>query len=426
MRTFYLYLLDLFRGMDGMDGIAKFSATFITFASIIVVAVVMFFITRKILLSAANKVAKKTVTEWDDLLLENKVFRATAHLVPIFILYHTYDFTIPLELDELSDTASNYYAGLGEFIHKFVKLYLTVMCTIILNRLLNTAHDIYKSYPISFHRSINEYIQLIKIVFYFLAAILIVSILINRDPSILLAGLGTMAAVLLLVFKDTILGLVASIQLSANKMLKIGDWIEMPSHSADGTVVDITLNTVKVQNWNNTITTIPTYALVSESFSNWKGMEESGGRRIKRSVNIDMKSVKFCSKELFDKLAQNDLIKRYVEEKKDKLINQQSAAQLSFSETPYTNLTLFRWYLESWLKNSSLINTEMTFLIRELQPSERGLPLEVYVFSKNKEWAEYENTQADILDHILAIISHFELDIFQKPSGNDLEKIGIR
>jgi miniconductance mechanosensitive channel len=244
---------------------------------------------------------------------------------------------------------------------------------------------------------------------------------------VLLAGLGALAAVLILAFKDTILGFVASIQLSANEMVHIGDWISMPSHGADGTVTDITLNTVKVQNWDKTISTIPTYALVSESFNNWKGMEESDGRRIKRSVLIDMGTIKFCDAAMLGRFEKFDLIRDYVIQKENELKEHNRKNNISdedyISGRHQTNVGIFRKYLEVYLQQHPKINLDMTFLVRQLQPTEKGLPIEIYVFSKDQEWANYEAIQADIFDHIFAVVPEFELKVFQEPSGSDISKI---
>jgi miniconductance mechanosensitive channel len=257
-----------------------------------------------------------------------------------------------------------------------------------------------------------------------MAGIMIISILLGKDPTILLTGLGALAAVLILVFKDTILGFVASIQLSANNMVSIGDWITMKSHGADGTVIDITLNTVKVQNWDKTISTIPTYALVSESFNNWKGMEESGGRRIKRAVSIDLGSIKICDSAMLKRFERFDLIHEYVIQKEEELKEYNKGKNLSdedyISGRHQTNVGIFRKYLEVYLRQHPMINLDMTFLVRQLSPSGKGLPIEIYVFSKDQEWANYESIQADIFDHILAVVPEFELKVFQEPTGADI------
>jgi miniconductance mechanosensitive channel len=293
--------------------------------------------------------------------------------------------------------------------------------------LLNALHDIYLTLEVSKTRPINGYVQLIKIIVYTLGGIVIISILINKSPAKLLVGMGASAAILMLVFKDTILGLVASVQVSANNMVKPGDWIEMPSRGADGSVLEITLNTVKVQNWDRTISTFPTYALVSESITNWKGMEESDGRRIKRSIHIDMRSVKFCPPELLEKLKRIHLIKDYIVQRSKEIeeFNKKMEFDTSMpiNGRRLTNLGVFRKYLESYLKENPSINSKATHMVRQLQPTERGIPLEIYCFSAEKAWVVYEGVQADLFDHVLASIPQFELKIFQNPSGDDFQKL---
>jgi miniconductance mechanosensitive channel len=298
---------------------------------------------------------------------------------------------------------------------------------LVIDAVLNALHEIYRSLPISQGRNIKGYIQVVKIVFYFIAIILIISIFSGEAPKVLLGGLGAMAAVLILVFKDTILGFVASIQLSANKMVNVGDWISMPKYNADGDVIDIGLNTVKVQNWDKTIATIPTYALVSDSFNNWRGMEESGGRRIKRSLNIDMNSVGFLSKNQIDKFRKFNLLKDYVVQKEKEITEFNKSLNLEADEVTngrkMTNLGTFRKYLEEYLMAHPKIHTDMTFLVRYLQPTEKGMPVEIYVFSNDQAWANYEAIQSDIFDHILAILPEFELRVFQNPTGSDFQKL---
>jgi len=236
-----------------------------------------------------------------------------------------------------------------------------------------------------------------------------------------------MAAVLILVFKDTILGLVASIQLSANKMVNVGDWISMPKYNADGDVMDISLNTVKVQNWDKTIATIPTYALVSESFNNWKGMEESGGRRIKRSISIDMNSISFLTGDQIAKFRKYHLLKDYINTKEKEIEAFNTSLELDDDTVTngrrMTNLGTFRKYLENYLHNHPKIHQNMTFLVRHLQPTEKGIPMEIYVFSNDQAWANYEAIQSDIFDHILAIMPEFGLRVFQNPTGDDFQKL---
>jgi miniconductance mechanosensitive channel len=320
------------------------------------------------------------------------------------------------------------------FISTFTNIYFVVIFVKVVSGVLKASNDIYLTTPYAANRSIKGYIQLIMILVYFIAAILIIAFILKKSPLGLLTGLTAFAAVLLLVFKDPILGLVASIQLSANNMLKPGDWIEVPKNNANGTVIDISLTTVKVQNGDKTISTIPTYSLVSDSFLNWSGMEESDGRRIKRSINIDMKSIRFCDDQMLDKFQKFRLIESYVVEKQKEILEHNKKLgvedELIFNGRRQTNLGIFRKYLEAYLMNKPEINKSMTIMVRQLQPSETGLPIEIYAFSQNKQSIEYESVQSDIFDHILAIIPEFGLRVFQAPSGNDIkdlaEKVSIR
>lgn len=436
MKTVYTFLLNYFRELEGFAFAAKPLAAFICLVIIVFLAWIAHFLTRKVLLRIVNRIAKKTKTQWDDILIKNKVFRGLAHLAPAFIIYYTAGFSAhPLAFDmegqgsaaALSNISPDYYSGLGFFLIKLARIYFVSIIVFVANSILNAGYDIYNTTDIAHHRPIKGYIQLVKILVYFMAGIMIISIMLERDPTGLLVGLGGLAAVLILVFKDTILGFVASIQLSANNMVKIGDWIEMKSHGADGTVTDITLNTVKVQNWNKTISTIPTYALVSDSFNNWKGMEESGGRRIKRSVSIDMSSVRFCDTATLNRFEKFELIRDYVRQKEEELKQYNQERNLAdgdfISGRHQTNVGIFRRYLEVYLRQHPMVNQDMTFLVRQLQPGGKGLPIEIYVFSKDKEWANYEAIQADIFDHILAVVPEFDLRVFQEPTGSDIVKL---
>ncbi len=372
------------------------------------------FLVKRIIITTIHRIARKSKNDWDDIFVERKVFNRLAHLAPAIIVYYS--------LDYIFDAP-----GLVTFLGNLTQAYMAIVVLLVIDAVINALHEIYRRLPIAKGRSIKGYVQVVKIIFYAATIILIISIFSGEAPKTLIASLGAMAAVLLLVFKDTILGFVASIQLSANKMVSVGDWISMPAYNADGTVLDISLNTVKVQNWDKTIATVPTYALVSESFNNWKGMEESGGRRIKRSINIDMKSVAFLDKAQIEKLRKFYLLRDYINQREEEIEAYNKSLKLEPTEVTngrkMTNLGTFRKYLENYLQHHPRIHQEMTFLVRHLQPTEIGLPLEIYVFSKDQEWAKYEAIQADIFDHILAIIPEFGLRVFQNPTGDDFQKL---
>jgi miniconductance mechanosensitive channel len=372
------------------------------------------YIVKKIIISSITRLAKRSKNDLDDVFVKQKVFNRLAHLAPALIVYYSLRFIFEAP-------------GVVKFLGNITQAYMVLVVVLVIDSVLNALHEIYRKLPISKGRNIKGYIQVIKIIFYFAGIIFIISIFSGEPPNKLLTGLGAMAAVLMLVFKDTILGFVASIQLSANQMVNVGDWISMPKYNADGDVIDISLNTVKVQNWDKTIATIPTYALVSESFNNWKGMEESGGRRIKRSINIDMNSVAFLNSTQIERLRKFHVLKDYITNKEKEITEFNKSLRLEEGTVTngrkMTNLGTFRKYLEEYLRNHPKINKEMTFLVRHLQPSDKGLPVEIYVFSRDTAWVNYEAIQADIFDHILAILPEFDLSVFQNPTGSDFRKI---
>lgn len=382
---------------------------------ILLIAILTDIVTRKLILGIIRRVIKKTSTSWDDIVYEKKVFNRLSHLAPAIVLFYSTSFVL------------GNYESLIDVIQVLIKIYMIVVTLLVLNSFLGAFHAIYQTLPVSKDRPIKGYIQVIMIILYTIAIIMVLSLILGRSPVGILTGIGALAAVLILVFKDTILGFVASIQLSANNMVRIGDWISLPKHNADGTVIEITLNTVKVQNWDKTISTIPTYALVSDSFGNWRGMEESGGRRIKRHINIDMRSVKFCSPEMLEKFKGIIYLRDYIDEKQEEIARYNTENKIDDSiivnGRRMTNLGTFRKYLEMYLKNHPMIHDNMTFLVRHLQPDETGIPIEIYVFSKDQKWANYESIQADIFDHILAVIPEFDLIAFQNPSGDDIRSL---
>lgn len=413
MRTLYLSLNKTFIELNFTDGYSKLIAILLTILVIVFVAVMVQWISKLIVKKFIYRLIENTKTEWDDYLLKRKVFQYLSHLTSAIVLYYSCDFSGIPEVTSLMTTFTNIY-----FVIIFVK---------VISGVVKASSDIYLTTPYSASRSIKGYIQLVMVMVYFIAAIFIIAIIFKKSPLVLITGLSAIGAVLLIVFKDTILGLVASIHLATNKMLKPGDWIEMPRHSANGNVIDISLNTVKVQNFDKTIVTIPTYTLVADSFINWSGMEESEGRRIQRSINIDMKSIRFCDEQMLEKFQKFKLIQNYVVEKQNEITDFNKNLGITDESVSngrrQTNLGIFRKYLEGYVKNNPNINTDMTLLVRQLQPSETGLPIEIYGFSKSKEWAVYENIQADIFDHILAVIPEFDLRVFQSPSGFDIRDL---
>lgn len=358
----------------------------------------------------ALKLIDRTKSDWDDILFKNKVFAKTAHFLPGVVILSLYKI-IALK-------------GFRNFIEYTIESYFILVFLLLINGVINSFYDIYGKIK-GENANIKIYIQLAKVVLFSLGAIAIISIFANKNFIDILKGLGAVVTILLIVYKDTILGFVAGIQLSANDMVRVGDWVSLPKDNADGVVIDISLNTVKVQNWDKTITTIPTYKLMSDSFTNWKGMEQSGGRRIKRHINIDMDSVHFLSEVDIEKLKKIKLLKEYINEKEDEVsvINKNEIEAIN--KRRLTNIGVFRIYIENYIKSRDIVNENMTFIVRQLQSNELGLPLEIYIFSKEKEWAEYEKIQSDIFDHILAILQEFGLRIFQNPTGNSFS-LGLK
>lgn len=377
---------------------AQFFKVAISLAVIVILALIADYITRKIILVLVARIAKKTKTDWDDILLERKFFHKLAHFAPALVVYLT-----------ISIALYDYSPKLTIFFYDLTKIYLVLISILVVNSFLNSVHDIYQTLPFAKNRPIKGYLQVVKIIIYFFCGIIIIAIIFHKNPASLLVGLGASAAVLMFVFKDTIMGLVSSIQLSANDIVRPGDWIEMPSRKIDGAVTEISLNTVKVQNYDRTINTIPTYALVSESFQNWRGMEESDGRLIKRSIVIDMKSVKFCDKQMLEKFKKLNLISDFINSKIQETGNE------------LTNLGVFRKYVELYLRNSPNINQNSTLVVRLRQSNENGMPLEVYCFSKEKALAKYEEVQSSIFEYILSVIPEFDLKVFQRPTGDDFK-----
>ena len=377
-----------------------------------VISLLAFYITEKIILTLLTRMFRKTSTDLDDILVNRNVFNRLAYLVPALIFYNfayaAPQFTVIIQRASLSLMA---LSGL-----------------LVINAFLSALSDIYEKTKYSERMHIKSYIQITKLIVNILGVVVIVAILIDKNVAWLLSGLGAMTAVLLLIFKDTILSLVASLQISSNDLFKIGDWIEAPQFGADGDVIDIALHAVKIQNWDKTISIIPTHKLIDSAFRNWRGMSESGGRRIKRSLFIDMNSIRLCTEELLEKFTHFELLKDYIEQKTKEVADHNKSNSINTAELingrRLTNVGTFRAYIEAYLKNNSKIHPEMTFLIRQLEPTARGLPIQIYVFTNDTDWVRYEGIQADIFDHLLAIIPEFRLKVFQSPTGKDFGKLG--
>ncbi len=382
---------------------------------VVILSLIANLVVKRLLLRTLRFFIVRTRTTWDDAILERRMPDRLAHLTPALVIY----MLAPLPLEGLE--------GWVSVVQGAMLVYMILVGILAFDAFLNAVQDVYRTLEVSREIPVRGFVQVFKIGIYFLGIIFAFSILLGKSPVYLLSGLGALTAVLLLVFKDTILGFVAGIQLNANRMVAVGDWIEMPKYGADGDVVEVSLNTVKVQNWDKTITTIPTYALVSDSFKNWQGMQASGGRRIKRAVHLDVNTIKFCTEEMLARFAKIQYISDYIEQKKEEIGRYNAEKEVDVSSLVngrrMTNVGSFRAYVTAYLRNHPMVNQEMTFLVRQLAPQGQGLPIEIYVFCKDKVWANYEAIQADIFDHILAVVPEFDLQVFQHPTGADFQAL---
>lgn len=364
-----------------------------------------------VVVRTVRRVVRGTAFTWDDVLVKHGTFARVAHLAPVLAIY--YGIQLIPELPAAFTSAVQHLA-----------LSATVVVVILVaDSLLTAGGEIYAASPLSKGRPIKGYIQALKIVLYLLGAILVIASLTGQSPLIMLSGFAAFSAVLLLVFRDTILSFVASSQIATYDMMRVGDWIEMPEYGADGDVVDIGLHTIKVQNWDKTIVTIPTHKLLSDSFKNWRAMSESGGRRIKRALHIDMQSIRFLEEEDIERFEKFYLLKDYIHQKKKELKEYNESRVGDTSLVPnarrLTNIGTFRAYITRYLRDHPKVHQNMTLMVRQLNPTPEGLPLEIYVFSNDVAWVNYEGIQADIFDHIIAIIPEFDLRVFQVPAGHD-------
>ena len=368
---------------------------------IAIVAWLTYFIARKWLAKIVVKLAGRTDTRWDDLMFDQRFFNYFAFFITPIVI-RMVSFQIGLEYLVV--------------INKVIDIWIVFAGAFLLSVVMDGVNRIYNSYPVARNRPIKVFIQVIKIFVYCVVTVIVFSIILGKDPEALLVGLSAFAAVLMLIFKDAILGFVAGVQLIANKMVNLGDWIVMPSANADGEVLEINLTTVKVQNWDKTISTIPTYKMVSESFTNWRGMEESNGRRIKRSVNIDVQSIHYLTPGEIEQLAKSELLKDYILTKKAELDINYADASTPLDGIRMTNIGTFREYMELWIAQNPNIAQNMTHMVRQLQPGPTGVPLEIYCFSARQKWVEYEKVQSDLFDHLYAVVPLFNLRLFQYPS----------
>ena len=366
----------------------------VVIAAILLIAYVLDMICRKVVMPGVRKVTAKTQITWDDYLLNDDVLNNVCHLIPPVVVYVLIPFAFPHE------------PALLEFVLKICWIYITVVGMKLVCAFLTSLYTISSEHEKLKKHSMKGFYQMIKLIVICIGSIIIISTLIDKDPIAILTGLGAGTAILMLVFQDTIKGLVAGVQLTANDMLRPGDWITMPKYGADGDVIEVTLTTVKVRNWDKTITTVPPYALVNDSFQNWRGMFDMGGRRVKRSINIDMNTVRFCTEEELAEFKKQTWMEGFEETGKEEV-----------------NLYIFRHYVMYYLKHHPKVHQELIMTVRQLQPTAQGIPIELYFFSANTAWLRYEHLQAEVFDHVLAMLHKFDLKVFQSPTGLDLQKL---
>lgn len=380
-----------------------------------IVSILAWHFTKRLMVRAINSFFMRTKAKWDDVFVKEGVFLKLAHIVPAIIV----NFAAPYVFGDFPEWIPA--------VKTITDLYIIGVFVWSINSVISSSVAILSQVPALKDKPLGSYSQLIKVVVFLVGAVLMFSILLGQSPIAFLSAMGAATAIILLIFKDAILGFVASIQMSAYNMIRVGDWVSMPKYDADGDVIAINLTTVQIQNWDKTISTVPAYSFISDSFKNWRGMSESGGRRIKRSVNIKISSIRFCDAEMVKRFKKFHLVKDYVEQREKEIEQYNLNHAVDKSELingrQMTNIGVFRNYARNYLAANPKLNQQMTLMVRQLQPTETGLPLEIYCFSANKEWVNYEGIISDIFDHLLAAIPAFDLVVFEAPTGQDFQAL---
>ena len=397
----------------------EFGEAAIGLALVFLIAGLIHFVIRVWIVQVLHKLDERTASEWYNVLLRHKLPHRALFIVPLIIIYNGLEF-IPEFHPETTD-----------FILRITAATMILVGARVLDAFLSTMHSFYLMKGGSTKTPIKSYVQLGKVIVYVLAGFFIISSLADKSPWYFLSGLGAITAIILLLFRDTLLSLVASVQLTNNDLIRVGDWIEMPQFDANGDVIDIALNTVRVQNWDKTISVIPTHKFLEHSFRNWRGMQEAGGRRIMRSIHIDISSIRFLKQKEIGRLSTSYLLKDYIKEKMDGVHaynkkNMQTSSSIITNGRWLTNIGTFRAYIMEYIKHHPRTNQDLFMLVRQLEPTETGLPLQIYLFTDTTAWAEYEGIQADIFDHLLAVAPEFGLNIYQKPTGRDFKGINLQ
>ncbi len=407
MTTFYDYLLSRFPNELTADLVYYILITVV----LLLICCILNFILNRVVIKFILKFIKINKHKRDNILLETKLFQRITLIVPGVLIY----------------SFAPFYNELQGIIQRLAVIYILIVLSLALKSLLDALDFIYRQNPVSKERPIKGLLQIIEIAVYVLAGIAVISIILDKNPIYLISGIGAATAVVSFIFKDLIVGFVSGIQLTWNDMLRIGDWVEMPKYNADGEVLEISLYSVKIQNWDKTISTIPTSFFVNDSFKNWRGMRDYGGRRVKRSFFIDMTTVKICSEEMIERFKNIEFLTEYIEEKTREIdnynIENSINKDLLINGRQLTNLGVFRVYLTNYIKNRVNTLPGSTIMVRQLAPGENGVPIEVYLFVADIQWVNYESIQADIFDHILAVVEIFELRVFQNPTGYDIKQL---
>ena len=414
MEQIHEWIESLLAGSNISENWLPWLKLLIIFSALIFIAALAFLITKAFISRFLNSLVRKTKVTWDDVLADQKTFDRLSHMIPAIMVRAA----VPV-----------LFAGFGwleTLIIKIADVYILIAATFIVISFLKAAEYLLSQSPAFAGKPLASYFQLIRIVLYIALFIIILSVVIGRSPLFFLSAFGAMTAILLLIFKDTILGLVASVQISANDVVRVGDLVEMPKFNADGDVIAINLNTVKIRNWDKTITAVPTFHFMSDSFKNWRGMEESGGRRIKRALYINLQSVKFVDPEARDRFKKYSLISDFISQRQEEIERYNREGHFDTTQLingrRMTNIGVFRRYIENYIGSRDTIRKDMTILVRQLPIGDRGFPIEINSFTNTTAWVEYETIQSDLFDHLLAAATWFDLELFQQPAGSDIAR----
>lgn len=416
MREVQRYFEIFLTNLGAADFLIPYIAIFCNLIIIVLLAYVFMYIAKWVIKNFVHSFFKRTSTKWDDIIIEFKLLNNVVQLIPVLIV------------KSLAPAVFVNFPQALPAVLILLDLIIILIITKVILSVLKAMEFILSSSPLFKSKPIASYFQLSRIVVYIAVGILMLSTLMGKSPVYFLSAFGAMTAIVLLIFKDTILGLVASVQISANDMVRVGDWVEMPKFNADGNVVAMNLNTVKISNWDKTVTSVPTYYFITDSFKNWRGMQESGGRRIKRALHINIRSIKFVDPEMRERFKKYYLIRDFVERRQEEISEYNRQHDVDTTELingrRMTNIGVFRHYTQAFLNNHKNIRKDMTLMVRQLPPDDRGVPIEVYCFTSTVVWSEYEEIQSDLFDHLFAAAKHFELEIFQAPSGSDIVLAG--